>query len=86
MRAELEDWKNGWFGLRLAASAEEIAHLISLLQNLLKEPEQHFHVSSDYKAPAGLGDMEISVKHPEDVDNLFLSGLALAPGVCIRAA
>lgn len=41
MEAELEDWKNGWFGLRLAASPREIEHLISLLQDLLKDPDSN---------------------------------------------
>ena len=80
MEAKLEDWKNGWFGLRLAASPREIEHLISLLQCLLKDPDQHFHIGSDYKASGGLGDIELSVKDPTAPDNLFLSGLALAPG------
>ena len=80
MEAELEDWKNGWFGLRLAASPREIERLISLLQRLLNDPDQHFHIGSDYKASGGLGDIELSVKDPTTPDNLFLSGLALAPG------
>ena len=80
MEAELEDWKNGWFGLRLAASPREIEHLISLLQGLLEDPDQHFHIGSDYKAAGGLGDIELSVKDPETPDNLFLSSMALAPG------
>ena len=79
MEAELEDWKNGWFGLRLAASPREIEHLIALLQGLLNDPDQHFHIGSDYKASGGLGDVELSVKDPTTPDNLFLSGLALAP-------
>lgn len=85
MYAELEDWKNGWFGVRLAASPKEIEHLITLLQGLLQDPEQHFHVTSDYKAASGLGDIEISVKQSTDEpDNLFASGFALAPGDTIN--
>lgn len=80
MHAELEDWKNGWHGLRLSASPSEILSLITLLQDLIKDPDQHFHISSDYKAEGGLGDIQISVKAQEDEDNLFLSSLAIPPG------
>lgn len=80
MHAELSDWKNGWFGLQLSASPREIEELISQLQELLADHEQHFHLKSEYKAESGLGDIEISVKAPTKQDNLFLTGLAYGPG------
>ncbi len=80
MYSEFENWNNGWFGVRLSASPKEIERLIAQLQKLLDDPNQHFHISSDYKADSGLGDIEISVKSDLESDNLFLSGLALAPG------
>jgi len=80
MHAELSDWKNGWFGLELAASPREIEELISQLQELLADHDQHFHLKSEYKAESGLGDIEISVKDPSLPDNIFLTGLAYGPG------
>jgi len=79
VQAELDDWKNGWHGLRLSATPGEISQLITLLQDLIKDPDQHFHISSDYKAQGGLGDIEISVNTEEDTNNLFLSSLAIPP-------
>jgi hypothetical protein len=80
MHTSIEDWKNGWFGVKLAMAPEEIDRLIELLRAVKADSDQHFHVSSDYKAVGGLGDVELSVKEPSQSHNLFLSGLALAPG------
>lgn len=80
MNAALEDWKNGWFGLRLALSAADIDHLIELLNELKADPDQHFHISSDYRGDGGLGDIEISMLSPSEPHNMLLSSLALDPG------
>lgn len=80
MRVTLEDWKNGWCGIQVAISPPEIDRLIALLQELKADSQQHFHISSDYKASGGIGDMEIFVKSDDETDNLFLSGTALQPG------
>ena len=86
MRAELENWNNGWHGLRLSLRPAEIKHLIELLGRLQQDPEQHFHISSDYSAASGLGDIEVSVAGEGEPDNLWLSGLALAPGTQVPPA
>jgi hypothetical protein len=31
VNVEIEDWKNGWYGIRMAIDAEEISRLIELL-------------------------------------------------------
>jgi len=80
MHASLEDWKNNWFGLSLELHPQEIDRLIVLLQELKVDPEQHFHIASDYKAEGGLGDIEVSVNVNAKPNNLFLSSVALAPG------
>jgi hypothetical protein len=80
MRASLKDWENNWFGLELELNPTEIDRLITLLQALKSDPDQHFHISSDYKAEGGLGDIEVSVKQEDKPDNLFLSSIAMAPG------
>jgi hypothetical protein len=80
MHASLEDWKNNWFGLSLELRPQEIDRLIVLLQELKADTEQHFHLSSDYKAEGGLGDIEVSVNLNAKPDNLFMSSVALAAG------
>ena len=47
MKAELEKWKEGWQGISLGLRNDEIEHLISLLQEIRKDNDQHFHISSD---------------------------------------
>ena len=80
MHVTLEDWKNGWYGIELAISPPEIDRLITLLQELKADPEQHFHISSDYNGSGGLGDIEVFIKPDPETDNLFLSSTALQPG------
>ncbi len=80
MRVTLNDWKNGWFGIELAMGTLEIDELIALLQDLKADPDQHFHITSDYKASGGVGDIQIFVKSNGESDNLFLSSTALEPG------
>lgn len=80
MRAKLEDWKNGWMGLELGLSRDEIDELIRLLRMIQEDPDQHFHITSDYKADGGLGDITLYLKEPGEEDNLILGGRALAPG------
>jgi hypothetical protein len=79
MRAKLNDWNNGWLGIELGIPSSEIDHLVALLQNIKSNPEQHFHLSSDYRGDGGLGDIEIYIQADDEISNLKLSGLALAP-------
>jgi hypothetical protein len=80
MRSQLNDWKNGWFGLELAMSPEEIEGLIVLLQDLLADPDQHFHISSEYEGTSGLGDILLSVKTPEEPDDIYIFSKSMLPG------
>jgi hypothetical protein len=80
MHVELKDWNNGWSGLSIGITKEEVGRLIELLQMIKNDPEQHFHISSDYRGSGGMGDIEISIKTPEQIHNMSLSGRALAPG------
>lgn len=80
MHAKLNNWNNGWFGVELGIRSDEIDRIIALLQMIKADPEQHFHLSSDYKAEGGLGDIEIYIQPEDMVSNLAGSGLALAPG------
>jgi hypothetical protein len=74
MNAKLEDWKNGWFGVDLGISRNEIDALIANLNMLKGDPDQHFHLSSDYKGAGGLGDITVSMQEPGTPDNMLISG------------
>lgn len=80
MKATMEDWKNGWFGLRIGLSPQEIDTLIDNLSMLKTDPDQHFHMSSNYKGKGGVGDIEISRKEADEADNMSIGGKALTPG------
>ena len=84
MRSKLEDWKNGWFGVELGIAPDELDRLIDLLQMLKAEPDQHFHLSSDYKGEGGLGDITIYVQAPDEVSNMMTFGKAMEPGAEIE--
>jgi hypothetical protein len=80
MRVELNDWKNGWSGVEIALSAGEIDILIERLTMLKNDPDQHFHISSDYKVPGGIGDIEVFIRQPDQAENMYIGGKALLPG------
>jgi hypothetical protein len=80
MRVDLNDWKNGWNGVEIALDVREIDLLIERLTMLKNDPDQHFHISSDYKAPGVIGDIEIYVRQPDQVGNMWIGGKALLPG------
>ena len=42
MHTELEDWKNGWFGVQLGLTSKEIDVVIERLQMLKVEQESIF--------------------------------------------
>ncbi|BCT93676.1 hypothetical protein LYSHEL_27030 [Lysobacter helvus] len=84
MRAEIEDWKNGWFGIGLGLSVHDIERLIALLTELRDDPDQHFHLSSDYAGAGGVGDIEIYVQSSDEPSNMHLFGMALAPGEFVQ--
>lgn len=83
MYAKLEDWKNGWSGLELGIRLGEIDQLIASLKMLRDEPEQHFHLSSDYQGSGGIGDIVIFIQPDDGPHNMTIGGRALAPGEII---
>ncbi|WP_435008642.1 hypothetical protein P12x_005852 [Tundrisphaera lichenicola] len=81
MHAELEDWKNGWYGVHLGLSTGEIDVLIERLKMLRADPDQHFHLSSTYQGGGGLGDVTVYVQDPSEPSNMEAIGSkAFAPG------
>lgn len=80
MRVSSEDWKNGWTGIEIGIAKNEIEYLIEMLKMLQNEPDQHFHINSDYKAKCGIGKLTFYVKTKEELDNMELGSRALSPG------
>jgi len=77
---DIEDWKNGWYGIGLGLAPAEIDELISLLQMIKNDPDQHFHISSEYKGKGGVGDIEVYINDGRKPNNMFFFGKALGPG------
>jgi hypothetical protein len=42
-------------GIRIGIDRDEIDHFVELLKILKEYPDQHFHISSDYKGTGGVG-------------------------------
>ena len=84
MHTALEDWKNGWYGVHLGISTEEIDVLIERLKMLKAEPDQHFHLSTTYEGSGGLGDIAVYVQDSSVRSNVEAIGSrAFAPGEAI---
>ena len=54
MHLKFQDWKNGWSGISIGIDPDEVDRFIELLKMIREDPNQHFHISSDYKATGGL--------------------------------
>jgi len=80
MFVDMENWKNGWYGIGIGLEPDEIDSLIELLQMIKNDPEQHFHLSSEFEGEGGVGDIEIYVKEEKTENNMKLLGKAIAPG------
>ena len=80
MHVKIDDWKNGWSGISIGIDPDEIDHFIAFLKMIKEDPDQHFHISSDYKDTGGVGDIEISIRSENERHNMSLSGRAFAPG------
>ena len=71
MKADLEDFRTGWYGLRLGLTAAEIDDLIDALRNL-KDKGGHFHYRSDFTASGGVGDIMLYLFGPDAASDLEL--------------
>ena len=63
----------------LGLSNGEIDHLISLLQKIRSDNDQHFHFSSDWEGKPGVGNIEIYVKGDDQKDNMSILSIAIKP-------
>ncbi len=78
MYVEIEDFKTGWYGINISIRKNEIDILIDQLNQLKKDKQQHFHISSDYEGESGVGDIEFNIQE-NGTDNMSISGFAISP-------
>jgi hypothetical protein len=80
MFTEIDDWKTGWYGISIGLNGQEIDSLVELLQMIKADPEQHFHLSSDFEGNGGVGDIEIYMRDEMQKNNMALLSKAIEPG------
>ena len=71
MKADLEDFETGWYGLTLGLKESEIDELVKTLTQL-KEYKTHFHLRSAFEGEGGIGDIEIYYQDDSASNNLTL--------------
>lgn len=71
MKAEVEDFGTGWYGVHLGLKENEIDSLIDTLQRL-KDKKTHFHYRSEMNGNGGLADIEIYFRRAEEPSNMEL--------------
>jgi len=71
MKAELSDFRTGWYGLSLELSALEIDEFIRALKSI-KGSSGHFHFRSSFEGEPGVGDIEVSCSGQAQSGNLVL--------------
>jgi hypothetical protein len=72
MKAQIEDFETGWFGIKMGIKNSEIDAIIESLQNLKQNANSHFHFRSEYSGKGGIGDIEIYIEEESVNDNLML--------------
>jgi hypothetical protein len=80
MQVALTRWSDGKVGLSIGLGKDELSVLVSRLQELINNPEQHFHIAHIGSAVSDVGDIEVYVKESEAQDNMRISGHALGKG------
>ncbi len=72
MNVQIEDFKTGWFGITLGIKKSEVDTLIQGLAYLKSNPDQHFHIRSDYSGQGGIGDIELYIESDDVSDNAVI--------------
>lgn len=80
MHSKFEDFKNGWIEVDISLKPEDIENLIELLNMIKQNPEQHFHISSDYQGAGGVGSITFTIQEKNETDNMVIFGKAIMPG------
>ena len=74
MKADIEDFKTGWFGVSLQLRDSDIDELMIYLNRLKADGSYHFHLfknEESTKCP-GIADFEISFQSEDEADNLAI--------------
>jgi hypothetical protein len=74
MNVTLEDFGTGWFGLSCGLKQNEVDFLISSLENLKKNPDQHFHAHSKFEGKGGIGDIQFCIVADDFKENMKFDG------------
>ncbi|NJK92277.1 MAG: hypothetical protein HC904_10840 [Blastochloris sp.] len=72
MQTSIEDFKTGWYGIRLGLKRSEIDVLIAGLLKLRNEETCHFHGHSACENDGGIADIEFLLIPEDFKDNLIL--------------
>ncbi|MCP4488452.1 MAG: hypothetical protein GY820_14185 [Gammaproteobacteria bacterium] len=74
MKSSIEDFKTGWYGVKLRLGAEDIDSLIDYLQMLKDDETYHFHIFSNgaESETSGIADIEISRKAGTEDSNMYI--------------
>jgi hypothetical protein len=75
MKADLDDFRTGWYGAFLGLKSTEIDKLIHALQEL-KRYKTHFHFRSNYEGNGGIGDIEIYYQEDDQPNNMEIEASA----------
>jgi hypothetical protein len=83
MRVIIEDIGNGMININLGMRPDEIDKLVRDLQIMKGNPDQHFHISSNFDGTCRIGEFTFYNKESNEPDDIQLSGRAYAPGESI---
>jgi hypothetical protein len=78
MFVTIESYKTGWYEISIGIGPNEIDLLIKQLTQLKKDPDQHFHITSDYEGESGIGDIEFYIQDDRK-SNMAITGAAISP-------
>jgi hypothetical protein len=80
MRVVVDELADNMFNIDLGLQPTEIDRLISFLEMLKSDHDQHFHISSNFDGACRIGEFTFYVKDPNEPDDIHLLGRALSPG------
>lgn len=78
MRADIENFKTGWYGITIGMKTQQIDCLIAALEKM-KSTQSHFHLRSDFEGSGGVGDIEFCWMPDKTIDNMDLDDSPVVP-------
>lgn len=83
MQVEIEEWKNGYYGISIGIDPNEMDEFIELLKMIKEDHDQHFHIRSNSNGTGRVGDITFFTTGKDEKHNMSLSGRAYLPGETI---